>query len=87
MPIVSIVFLVITISFLIYAGITALTKKIAVPINRRSSVAHVTKEYAVRFSILIAFFGTILSLVAGYFAFIPKKIAVQKVFPRKETFS
>lgn len=69
MPIVSIVFLVITISFLIYAGITALTKKIAVPINRRSSVAHVTKEYAVRFSILIAFLSIapFVSFILGLF--------------------
>ena len=55
MPIVSIVLFVVSGSLLIYAGITALTKRIAVPITMSASVKHVTKEYAVRFAKLIAF--------------------------------
>ena len=55
MPIVSIVLFVFSGALLIYAGMTALTKKIVVPINRRSSVQHVTKEYVKQFAKLIAF--------------------------------
>lgn len=54
MPIVSIVFFVISGAFLIYAGITALIKKIIVPVTRSASVKNVTKEYAVQFAKLIA---------------------------------
>jgi len=55
MPIVSIVLFVFSGALLIYAGITAITKKIEVPINRRASVQNVTKEYATQFAKLIAF--------------------------------
>ncbi len=66
MPIVSIVLFVFSGALLIYAGITALIKSIIVPLNRRSSVQNVTKEYAKQFAKLIAFLA-ISPFVGGIF--------------------
>ena len=64
MSIYSIIMFVLTAAFLIYAGITALTKNITVPYNRSASVRGTTKQYATQFSKLIALL-TIAPFVSG----------------------
>ena len=66
MPIVSIVLFVFGGALLIYAGITAVTKKITVLIHQSSSVKNVTKEYAKKFAKLIAFIS-LAPLIGGVF--------------------
>ncbi len=66
MPIVSIVLFVFGGSLLLYALMTAISKKILVPINMRASVKNATKEYAVKFSKLIAFIS-ISPIIGGIF--------------------
>ncbi len=75
MPIVSIVLFVFAAALLIYAGMTALTKKIVVPINRSASVKNATKAYAVKMAKLIAFMA-IAPAVGGIFGLFIDIIAV-----------
>ena len=69
MPIVSICLFVFGGALLIYALIAFLTKKIIVPIHMSSSVKNVTKEYARKFSNLIAFIALapIIGGITGLF--------------------
>ena len=55
MPIVSIVLFIFGGALLLYAGLTALIKEIIVPINMSASVKNVSKKYALKFALLIAF--------------------------------
>lgn len=64
MPICSILLFIIAGAFLCYAGITYLTKKIAVPVTRYATVQHVTPEYARQFAKLMAFLS-IAPIVGG----------------------
>lgn len=66
MPIVSIVLFVFSLAMLIYALLTALTKKKTVFITMSASVKHATKEYATSFAKLIAFLA-IAPFVGGVF--------------------
>lgn len=75
MPIVSIVLFVFSASLLIYAGITAISKKITVFITRSASVKNVTKKYAVKFAKLIAFLA-IAPFVGGVIGFITKIVLI-----------
>lgn len=75
MPIVTIVLFIFSGSLLVYAGITALSKKITVFITRSASVKNVTKEYAKRFAALIAFLA-IAPFVGGIIGFITEIVII-----------
>ena len=75
MPIVTIVLFVFSGALLIYAGITALIKKISVMPTRSASVKNVTKEYAVKFAKLIAFLA-IAPFVGGVIGFITEIVLI-----------
>lgn len=64
MPIVSIIFLVITGALLFYSSLTFLSKKIIVPIRMSGSVKGASEAYAKRMALLIAFLS-ISSLIAA----------------------